>query len=31
VLVLRHAGREVDEALFHAVQSEVARVSTSGV
>jgi glucosamine kinase len=28
VLVLRHAGHEVDEALFHTIQAEVARVST---
>jgi glucosamine kinase len=28
VLVLRHAGRYVDEALFHTIQAEVARVST---
>jgi N-acetylglucosamine kinase-like BadF-type ATPase len=27
VLVLRHAGREVDEVLFHTIQAEVARVS----
>ena len=27
VLVLRHAGIEVDEPLFHTVQAEVARVS----
>jgi glucosamine kinase len=27
VLVLRHAGREVDEALFHTIRAEVARVS----
>jgi glucosamine kinase len=26
VLVLRHAGREVDEALFRRIQTEVARV-----
>jgi glucosamine kinase len=31
VLVLRHAGREVDEVLFHTIQEEVARVSTAGV
>ena len=29
VLVLRHAGRDVDEALFRTIQAEVARVSTS--
>jgi glucosamine kinase len=28
VLVLRHAGQEVDEALFHTIQADVARVST---
>ena len=27
VLVLRHAGLDVDEALFHAIRAEVARVS----
>jgi N-acetylglucosamine kinase-like BadF-type ATPase len=27
VLVLRHAGREVDDALFQTIQAEVARVS----
>jgi glucosamine kinase len=27
VLVLRHAGRDVDEALFRSIQAEVARVS----
>ena len=27
VLVLRHVGREVDSALFHTIQSEIARVS----
>jgi N-acetylglucosamine kinase-like BadF-type ATPase len=27
VLVLRHARREVDDALFHTIQAEVARVS----
>jgi glucosamine kinase len=31
VLVLRHSGREVDDALFHTIQAEVARVSTPGV
>ena len=29
VLVLRHAGRDVDEALFRSIQAEVARVSRS--
>jgi N-acetylglucosamine kinase-like BadF-type ATPase len=29
VLVLRYAGREVDEALFHTIQADVARVSTA--
>jgi glucosamine kinase len=29
VLVLRHAGREVDEALFRRIHTEVARVSRS--
>jgi glucosamine kinase len=29
VLVLRHAGREVDEALFRSIEAEVARVSTA--
>jgi hypothetical protein len=29
VLVLRHAGREVDEALFRSIQAEVARVVLS--
>jgi N-acetylglucosamine kinase-like BadF-type ATPase len=28
VLVLRHTGHDVDEALLHTIQSEVARVST---
>jgi glucosamine kinase len=28
VLVLRHAGREVDDALFYTIQAEVTRVST---
>jgi glucosamine kinase len=27
VLALRHAGRDVDEALFRRIQAEVARVS----
>jgi N-acetylglucosamine kinase-like BadF-type ATPase len=27
VLVLRHAGRDIDEELFHRIQAEVARVS----
>ena len=30
VLVLRHAGRDVDDALFHRIQAELARVSTPG-
>jgi glucosamine kinase len=30
VLVLRHAGHDVDEALFRTIQSEVARVGTAG-
>jgi glucosamine kinase len=30
VLVLRHAGRDVDDALFHRIQAEVTRVSTPG-
>jgi glucosamine kinase len=29
VLVLRHAGRDVDEALFRGIQAEVARLSTA--
>jgi hypothetical protein len=29
VLVLRHAGRDVDEALFRTIQAEVARVASS--
>jgi N-acetylglucosamine kinase-like BadF-type ATPase len=31
VLVLRHVGHEVDEAHFHRIQSEVARVATANV
>jgi glucosamine kinase len=27
VLALRHAGLEVEDALFHTIQAEVARVS----
>jgi N-acetylglucosamine kinase-like BadF-type ATPase len=29
VLVLRYAGRQVDEALFHTIQADVARVSAA--
>jgi hypothetical protein len=30
VLVLRHAGHDVDEGLFHTIQAEVARARSAG-